>query len=281
VRLRSRPVAVLVAALAVLAALAVTVIAVACGQAGVVPGQSGIARGPAGDVRAQTTLRCASPAHPYPVVLVPGTFDATSWTTMARALRANGDCVKQFDYNTAGVGPIAGSARALGQYVDRVLATTHASRVSIVAHSQGGIVARYYVRFLGGASKVKDLVALAPPNYGTTTPLVIPGAVLGCAACAQQAAGSNLLARLNAGDPAPGPVDYTNIETRYDAVVTPFQSAFLPGPASRVTNVVLQNSCPDDMSGHLSITDDPAAVQWVEDALGSHGPANPAFRPRC
>ena len=267
-RLPARPVIVLVAAVVALAVLAASVIAVA--------------RGPAGGAPPATALRCATPAHPYPVVLVPGTFDATSWTVMARSLRADGECVRQFDYRTAGMGPIAGSAGALGRYVDQVLATTHASRVSIVAHSQGGVVARYYVRFLGGASKVKDLVALAPPNYGTTTPLVIPGAVLGCVACAQQAAGSSLLARLNAGDPAPPPVDYTNIETSYDAVVTPFQSAFLPGPASRVTNVVLQNACPDDIAGHLSITDDPAAVQWVEDALGHRsGPANPSFRPRC
>jgi triacylglycerol lipase len=215
------------------------------------------------------------------VVLVPGTFDATSWTVMADALSARGDCVRQFTYSTAGVGPIAGSSRALGRFVDHVLASTHASRVSIVAHSEGGVVARYYVRFLGGAAKVRDLVALAPPNHGTTTPLVIPGAVLGCVACAQQAAGSGFLARLNAGDVAPPPVHYTNIETRYDAIVTPYQSAFLPGPASRVTNVVLQNACPNDLSGHLSITDDPIAVQWVEDALASKGPADPAFRPRC
>jgi triacylglycerol lipase len=79
----------------------------------------------------------------------------------------------------------------------------------------------------------------------------------------------------------PGPVNYTVIETRYDAVVTPYQSALLHGPANRITNVVVQDACPDDLAGHLTLPDDPVAVQWVEEALAGNGPANPAFRPQC
>jgi triacylglycerol lipase len=236
-----------------------------------------------GDTRqpVAAALRCATPAHPNPVVLVPGTFEATSWTSIADALSTDGYCVKSFQYPQAGTGPIAQSAADLGGFIDRVLQSTGATRVSIVAHSEGGVVARYYVRFLGGTAKVADLVALAPPNHGTTTPLVIPGVLIGCVACAQQAAGSSLLAKLNAGDGVPGPVNYTVIETRYDAVVTPYQSALLHGPANRITNVVVQDACPDDLAGHLTLPDDPVAVQWVEEALAGNGPANPAFRPQC
>jgi triacylglycerol lipase len=226
-------------------------------------------------------LRCASPSHPYPVVLVPGTFDATSWTTITATLASSGYCVKTFNYSGAGTGSIPQSARQLGRFVDRVLTSTRATRVSIVGHSQGGVTARYYVRFLGGAAKVKALVSLAPPNHGTTTPFLIPGVVMGCVACIQQAAGSNFLATLNAGDGTPPPVDYTVVETRYDLVVTPYQSAFLQGPANRITNVALQAACPGDLAGHLTITSDPVAVQWVEEALARNGPADPAFRPSC
>jgi triacylglycerol lipase len=230
--------------------------------------------------RAQA-MRCATPRHPRPVVLVPGTFDATSWMAIGDALAARGYCVSRFQYSGAGAGSIPRSAQQLGALVQRVLARTHATRVSIVGHSQGGLVARYYVRFLGGASKVDDLVALAPPNHGTTTPLVIPGIVLGCIACVQQTAGSTFLATLNAGDGTPPPVDYTVVETRYDVVVTPYDSAFLRGAASRITNVMLQDRCPADAAGHLDITSDPVALQWVEDALARKGPADPALRPRC
>jgi triacylglycerol lipase len=262
-----------------LLALALVVVAIAAGAIALTRQTAGAQN--AGGRPVAATLRCATPAHPNPVVLVPGTFDATSWTSIADALGTLGYCVKAFQYPAAGTGPIARSATDLGQFVDSVLRSTGATHVSIVAHSEGGIVARWYVRFLGGAAKVTDLVALAPPNHGTTTPLVIPGALLGCVACAQQAAGSSLLAKLNAGDGVPPPVNYTVIETRYDEVVTPYQSALLRGPASRITNVVLQNACPGDLAGHLTITDDPVAVQWVDDALSGKGPANPAFRPQC
>jgi triacylglycerol lipase len=230
---------------------------------------------------APAALRCATPRHPYPVVLVPGTFDATSWGAIGDGLAARGYCVETFQYGEDGIGAIAGSAQELSRFVNRVLARTHAARVSIVGHSEGGVTARYYVRFLGGAAKVEDLVALAPPNHGTTTPLVIPGALVGCVACVQQAAGSDFLATLNAGDGTPPPVNYTVIETRYDFVVTPYQSAFLQGPRNQITNVVLQNACPDDLADHLTITSDPTAVQWVEEALARKGPADPAFKPRC
>ncbi|MDX6658149.1 MAG: hypothetical protein QOH62_2942 [Solirubrobacteraceae bacterium] len=235
----------------------------------------------AGGRPVSSTLRCATARHPYPVVLVPGTFDATSWTAISGTLAASGYCVKTFSYSAAGTGSIAQSARQLSRFVDRVLTRTHATRVSIVGHSQGGVTARYYVRFLGGAAKVKALVALSPPNHGTTTPFLIPGMVMGCVACIQQAAGSNFIATLNAGDGAPPPVDYTVIETRYDLVVTPYQSAFLQGPANRITNVALQAACPGDLAGHLTITSDPVAVQWVAEALARNGPADPAFRPSC
>ena len=49
-----------------------------------------------------------------------------------------------------------------------MLAETGASKVDLVGHSEGGMMPRYYVNFLGGAGKVNDFVAFAPSNYGTT-----------------------------------------------------------------------------------------------------------------
>jgi triacylglycerol lipase len=221
--------------------------------------------------------------HPDPVVLLHGTFAMTSWRLIAPALARRGYCVFTFPYGNLGTSDIAHSAHELAGFVDRLLALTHARRVSIIGHSEGGMMPRYYVRFLGGAAKVSDLIGLAPSNHGTTNPLALEGAMLGCAACAQQVAiGSPLLNRLNAGGGGtPAPVDYTVIQTADDAVVLPYTSAFLHGPAARVTNVTLQRRCPNDLSGHLGIVTDPVALQWVEDALARAGPADPAFRPHC
>jgi triacylglycerol lipase len=63
--------------------------------------------------------------------------------------------------------------------------------------------------------------------------------------------------------------------------VTPYQSAFLAPEDARVTNVLLQDDCPTDVSDHIALTDDPVAVQWVLNALAAPGPADPSFRPDC
>ena len=82
---------------------------------------------------------------------------------------------------------------------------------------------------------------------------------------AQQTSGSAFLQNLNAGgDTVPG-VDYTVIETEYDEVVTPYTSAFLSG--RHVTNITLQNQCPDDFSEHLTTPYDPNALHDVLNAL--------------
>ena len=107
----------------------------------------------------------------------------------------------------------------------------------MVGHSQGGMMPRYYIKFLGGAKVVDDLVGLSPSNHGTTI-VGDPGNPLtgalrrACPACDQQAAGSPFLTRLNAGDETPGTVSYTQVTTRYDEVVVPYTSAYLAaGPA--------------------------------------------------
>jgi pimeloyl-ACP methyl ester carboxylesterase len=229
-----------------------------------------------------TTGGCTpSPRHPDPVILVPGTYGATSWQLIEPQLTRLGYCVYPFTYGNDETGNIIASAHELARFVSGLLARTHAARIAIVGHSEGGMMPRYYIKFLGGADKVAKLVALAPSNHGTLNPATFGGALTGCIACAQQQTGSAFLTKLNAGDQAPAPVDYTVIETTYDEVVIPYTSAFLPGPAARVTNIVLQQQCPDDFTGHLGIPTDPVALQWLEQALSADGPADPGFVPTC
>ncbi|HEY2692091.1 MAG TPA: alpha/beta fold hydrolase [Streptosporangiaceae bacterium] len=254
------------------------VLALVCAVLVAVPGVASAAVSPPG---ANAASCKPSAAHPYPVVLVPGTFENQSmWAVVAPQLEAAGYCVFALDYGNNATGDIPTSAGQLGAFVDQVLEETGASKVDLVGHSQGGMMPRYWMEFDGGASKVDELIGIAPSNHGTTNPLAGPAGPL-CPACAQQAAGSAFITNLNAGgDIQPGP-SYTVISTRYDEVVTPYQSQALAGPASQVTNVVLQDKCPADISEHLTIPDDPATVSWVLDALGRPGPADPSFSPTC
>jgi triacylglycerol esterase/lipase EstA (alpha/beta hydrolase family) len=229
-------------------------------------------------------------AHPDPVVLVHGTAEnmLDNWLAMAPALKGAGYCVYAFNYGSYngsgiigvyGVGPIERSAQELATYVDTVRAATGAARVDLVGHSQGGMMPRYYIKNLGGGGKVDDLVALSPSNHGTTNPLAPPLAPV-CPACLQQAAGSPFITRLNSGDESPGPVSYTNLVTRYDEVVTPSTSGYLAADP-QVTNITLQDLCPNDTSEHLRTPYDPPAIALTLNALGRTGPADPAHRPAC
>src|SRR5215469_8638761 len=201
-----------------------------------------------------------SSAHPAPVILVNGTFanQDDNWQAASPLLANHGYCVFTFNYGgtspsavVQGTGDIAASAGQLGAFVTRVLAATGAAKADLVGHSQGGMMPRYYLKFLGGAAHVNKLVALAPSNHGTTldglTALVTAfGAVFGsglvngalnalCTACVQQEVGSSFLGDLNAGGDTVAGVSYTVIESRNDEVVTPYTSAFLSGPG--VTNI--------------------------------------------
>lgn len=239
-----------------------------------------------------------SAAHPYPVVLVPGTFEnmAKNWATMSPALKSQGYCVFALNYGaTNGVdatGPVADSARQLAPFVDKVLASTGARKVDLVGHSQGGMMPRYYLGFLGGADKVNHLVGIAPSNHGTRglitpTPDAVPPATSvggsNCQACADQQAGSPFLTELNSiGDTVPGPA-YTVISTTHDEVVTPYPSQFLAGPARQVTNITIQDKCPADVVDHDQAPNDPVTQRLVSDALGQPAgrPGNPAYQPSC
>jgi triacylglycerol esterase/lipase EstA (alpha/beta hydrolase family) len=211
-----------------------------------------------------------SAAHPRPVVLVHGTFanSVDNWLGLAPYLKGRGYCVFSLDHGQLpdvpffhGLGPVDKSAEQLKVYVDKVLAATGSAETDLVGHSQGGMMPRHYLKFLGGAAKVNALVGIAPSNHGTTlvglTHLLpyFPGIedllTTNTPALADQIAGSAFLTKLNeGGDTVPG-VQYTVLATKYDEVVTPYRSQFLSG--SNVRNVLLQDLCPVDLSEHAAI----------------------------
>jgi triacylglycerol lipase len=224
---------------------------------------------------------CRSATHPVPVILVHGTFgDMTvSWNLVSPALKAQDYCVFALDLVNRGMAPIDQSADKLAAFIDEVRQRTGAAQVSLVGHSQGGMLGRYVARYRNQLGVIDDIVGLAPSSHGTTNPLAPHLAGLGCPACAEQAAGSAFIKKLNAGEEAPPPPSYTVVSTRYDEVVTPYKSQALTG--STVTNVVLQDRCPEDVTDHVGIIYDPIALQWTLNALGRAGPADPAFVPVC
>jgi triacylglycerol esterase/lipase EstA (alpha/beta hydrolase family) len=225
-----------------------------------------------------------SDKHPNPVLLSNGTTANAyeNWANLSWKLANAGYCVFAGNFGGASgsflqtVGPIADTTKALAAFGDKILQATGARKLDVVGHSQGGMNIRYWIKYLGGADKISRLVGLSPSNHGTdlfgllSTLEMIPGvpAALGtvCQSCNEQAVGSDFLTDLNAGGETVDGIQYTVIQTRYDDVVTPYTSAFLPEKPN-VKNILLQNVCGLDFTDHLGITYDPVAEGLVLNAL--------------
>ncbi len=248
---------------------------------------------PEGDVPGVNDWSCGpTDQHPSPVVLVHGTIGDRRHLLekLSKAMLADGFCVFSLDYGNRGLEEISKSAKQLKVFTERVLRATGAEKVSMVGHSQGGMMPRYYIKFLGGGRFVDDLVGIAPSNHGTAltgsggrnliSDLIdrLVGQV--CRACLQQGAGSAFLTRLNAGDETPGKVSYTQITTKYDEVVVPHTSGYLQdGP--RTTNVTIQTLCRRDLAEHLFVPLSNTTVAVTLNALGRPGPARLSPRLAC
>jgi triacylglycerol esterase/lipase EstA (alpha/beta hydrolase family) len=234
-------------------------------------------------------------AHPRPVVLVHGFASVINdtWQTYGPMLADAGYCVFALNYGVPAGTPfpldqiggriaLPDSAAQVGAFVDKVLAATHAGKVDIVGHSEGTQVPDYWVKFLGGASKVDRYVAIAPFWHGTnlaglgtltslTRKLGLGSAVDGvlnsaCAACVDSFSGSAYFAKL--GNPVVPGVTYTNIVTMFDDLVWPYTSGIEPG----MKNITLQDQCTLDLADHFAVLSDRTVGADVLNALD---PAHP------
>jgi triacylglycerol esterase/lipase EstA (alpha/beta hydrolase family) len=171
------------------------------------------------------------------VVLLHGFFmNRTQWLWLGRRLAERGLGPL---YGTTYFSPqtVAQSARHLERFIEHVRAREDAERVDIVAHSLGGVVARYYVEQLDGAAQVGQLITIGSPHRGTRLARFGLGLV---PSAREVAAESQLLAELAPPDGA----TYVSLWSRADAVI-------IPADASSIAPVG-EDHVFDDL-GHLSM----------------------------
>ncbi|MET7768965.1 alpha/beta fold hydrolase [Nocardia sp. NPDC005366] len=234
--------------------------------------------------------------YPRPVVLAHGTDSSaySDWSAIGTQLIDAGICVFALNYGgapgaqTYGTEDMRVSAWQVGDFVDHVLDSTGADQVDLVGFSQGANVTRYYMNKLGGAPKVRQWVGLASPTYGGVlyglTPIaqMIPGALDAFArvtspAVVQQAQGSPFMLELNAGgDTVPGP-RYVTVGSRVDEMIQPFGNIALRGQGAE--NIVLQDLCPENLTGHFHMVYDPFVQELLLGILDPARAAEPTCRP--
>ncbi|KAF9435633.1 hypothetical protein BGZ76_005864 [Entomortierella beljakovae] len=225
-------------------------------------------------------------AHPRPVVLVHGTtLTVDSWNDFIPPLISQGYCVFGLTYGKfglftafGGLAPIEENAQEVGTFVNNVLARMNVSQVDIVGHSQGGILARYWIKYLDGAGKVYRHVGVSAINHGTTLSGIVtlakvfgllePSQVLFdqiAPSLYQMINTSPFIAKLNAGgDTSPGVIE-SNIATKYDEIVTPFETCYQEHP--NIVNAELQDLCGISLEEHLFIIKSKVALRFILNQL--------------
>ena len=106
-----------------------------------------------------------------PLIFIHGYANGTyNWDTMVSRFRADGypaAKLYRFGYNSL-VYSNRTSASYLSSFVDSVRAANGYTQVSLIGHSNGGLVSRYYRAKLGGATKTRRFISLGTPHAGST-----------------------------------------------------------------------------------------------------------------
>ena len=178
-------------------------------------------------------LTPASSLAQDPILFVHGWSEsATLWNTMIGRFEKDGyskSYLSAYSYNTSQSNKID-AEKEVKSHVESLLASTGASKVDIVAHSMGSLNTRWYIKFLGGESKVDDWVSLGGPNHGTETANACTQT-----ACIEMRVGSTFLSELNAGDETPGTVNYGTWWSPCDEIINPDSSVALSGATNTKT----------------------------------------------
>ena len=226
--------------------------------------------------------------HPNPVVFLHGlgANKDEDLNFLQADVAGQGYCTFSLTYGAGaygpfvgGVGDIAKSATQIKAFIQDVLTQTGAAKVDLVGHSEGGFQTLYVTKTQGISDRIDKVVAIAPPTHGTTFAGLyqlgmtlgadeLAGQILttfGCVACTQLVTDGSAVRTLTSGPIAQSGVTYTIIQSRYDELVTPTETSFVREPG--VTNIYVQDVCPNDPVGHIGEAYDTNVWHLVKNAL--------------
>ena len=191
-----------------------------------------------------------------PILLLHGFADNHSIFTVLRRglLRRGFSRVFAMNYSVR-TKDVRTAAAQLAEEVEAIVEETGYERIHIVAHSLGGVVARYYVTRLGGDERVHTLATLGAPHTGTLAAYLLPTSLT-----RQLRPGSGLMQELN----RPAPDCRTRVIAFWsdtDEVIVPAVNASLHQEGVDVTNVRLRGI------GHLSLPILPTVVHKIATSL--------------
>ena len=192
-----------------------------------------------------------------PVLLLHGFIDNRSvFVLLRRSLRRHGHRhVEALNYSPLTC-DIRAAAALLDRHVRQICARTGHSRVDVVGHSLGGLIARYYVQRLGGDARVHTLVTLDTPHSGTRTAPLLSAHPL----VRQMCPDSDVIEELRL--PAPDcRTRFIGFWSDVDQLMIPAETARIDHPDLRARNIRVSGI------GHLTLPVHHAIAAEVREAL--------------
>ncbi|MGV2915159.1 lipase family alpha/beta hydrolase [Streptomyces alfalfae] len=192
-----------------------------------------------------------------PVLLLHGFIDNRSvFVLLRRALAQHGGRrVESLNYSPLTC-DIPTAAALLGRYVEEICERTGRSRIDVVGHSLGGLIARYYVQRLGGDARIRTLVTLGTPHGGTrVAPLADAHPIV-----RQMRPGSTVIEELK--EPASDcRTQFVSFWSDLDQIMAPLETACVDHPDLVAQNVRVTGI------GHLALPVHPAVANGIRQAL--------------
>jgi triacylglycerol lipase len=200
-----------------------------------------------------TTPALASSAHGSgrPILLIHG-FLATPRVVGSLAARLGrlGYCAHDVDlggiFGRFNARPVEYLAHVVAERVEQLARDHRCERIDLVGHSEGGLIGRYYVQKLGGASRVSHLITLGTPHRGTRWAYSGHLVAYVMPSLRQMAPGSTVLRDL-ADDRFPASVRLTSIYSSRDSICPPSSCRLDVWRAQHLKNLELTRG------GHLDL----------------------------
>lgn len=206
------------------------------------------------------------------ILLIPGTFATAevnwSWNWQ-KLLPTMGWAACTVTLPNTGAGDIQANTGYV-VWAIRTLSTESGRPIAMMGHSQGGLEARWALKWWPDTrADVDKVITLGAPNYGALYPNQHCLQPDSCSASLwQMRSNSKFLAALNQGAGTYA-IPWTSITTTADTIFVLPSEARMPG----ASNIEVQSLCPDDQISHQGLAYDGPTSGIVLDALDHEGPA--------